>query len=68
MILTSLLGSAGAKLGAVLDNPKVRKAAIAAGSYYAGAHGGPLAKQAVESRGPEILDLIVFLLGGAPWR
>jgi hypothetical protein len=51
-----------------LQNPKLQKYALVAGSYAAGAYGGPLAKQGVEAYGPVVggwlLKGLILLLGG----
>ena len=52
------------KLKALYSNPKVRQYALLAASYAAGAYGGPLAAQAVQSHGPAIVKVISLLFGG----
>ena len=52
------------KAAELLKNPKVRQVLLVAGAYAAGAHGGPVAGNAVKSYGPTVLDLLVKLLGG----
>lgn len=52
------------KIKAFLSNPKVQKYGLMAASYAAGAYGGPVAAQAVQSHGPAILKAISLLFGG----
>jgi hypothetical protein len=53
-----------AKLKSVYENPTYRKYALLAASYAAGAYGGPVAAQAVQSHGPAIVNVIAHLFGG----
>ena len=61
-------GSIKAKLVGLVQNPKVQKYVLTAGSYAAGAYGGPPAKKLVEEYGPVvgpyIVKGLVLLLGG----
>jgi hypothetical protein len=64
----ALLGGLAGKLKGYVQDPKVQKYVLMAGSYAAGAYGGPPAKRVVEEYGPVvgpyIVKGIVLLLGG----
>ena len=53
-----------AKLKAYYNDPAVRKYALLAASYAAGAYGGPVAANAVQAHGPAIINVIAKLFGG----
>lgn len=43
---------------------KLGKAALTAGAWYAGAHYGPYAGDAVRNYGPAVLDFLARFIGG----
>lgn len=68
MVILNALTAVSGKMKEVVTNPKVQQYALLAGSYAAGAYGGPPARRAVEEYGPVvgpyIVKALVVLLGG----
>lgn len=51
------------RLGDLLRNPKVKNTAVTGGAYFAGAHGGPYASDAVRAYGPTVVEWLARFLG-----
>ena len=62
--LLSLLSPVTARVSGLLKNPKIQMLLISGASYYAGAYGGPLASAWVQDHAPQIINVLVTILGG----
>lgn len=64
LVLLNTLAPLTTRVRGLLSNPKIRPLLISGASYYAGVYGGPLASEWVRDHAPQIINVLVTILGG----